>query len=86
MSGECHYFLGKAYRLELVERDAKPEIKLLKSGKLTLFVRPNSSVEVKDKLVHEWYQEQLKTLVAELLEKWQPVVGKQTRDCGIRKM
>ena len=86
VSGECHYFLGKAYRLELIERDAKPEIKLLKSGKLKLFVRPNSSVEVKDKLVHEWYREQLKTLVAELLEKWQPVVGKQARDCGIRKM
>lgn len=86
MSGECHYFFGKAYRLELVEQVGKPEVQLLKSGKLKLFVRHGSTVEQKDKLLQEWYREQLNVLIAELLKKWQPIVGKQVSDWGIRKM
>lgn len=86
ISGECHYFFGKAYRLELIEGDGRPEIRLLKSGRLKLFVRPEASVANKEKLLHAWYREQLKVLVTELLEKWQPIVGKQAHECGIRKM
>jgi len=34
VSGECHYYFGKRYRLELIERIGKHEIVLMKSGKL----------------------------------------------------
>jgi predicted metal-dependent hydrolase len=86
LSGECHYVFGKRYRLELIERDGKPEVKPLRSGKLQLFVRPGSSVEVKEKALNAWYREELKKAIPELLEKWQPIVGKEARDWGIRKM
>jgi predicted metal-dependent hydrolase len=86
VSGECHYFLGKAYRLELIEQVGKPEVKRLKSGRLQLCVRLGSSVAQKDKLLHEWYREQLNELISELLQKWQPIVGKQVSDWGVRKM
>ncbi|MFT6914780.1 MAG: putative metal-dependent hydrolase [Motiliproteus sp.] len=86
LSGECHYFFGKKCRLELIERDAKPEIKLLKSGRLKLFVRPGTSVESKDKLLSAWYREQLKRAIPELLDKWQPVVGKEANVWGIKQM
>lgn len=86
VSGECHYFQGKRYRLELIERDEKPEIKLLKSGKIKMFVRPNTSIETKEKLLNEWYREQLKVLIPELLDVWQPIVGKKAEDWGVKKM
>lgn len=86
LSGECHYVFGKRYRLELIERDGKPEVKPLRSGKLQLFVRPGSSVEVKEKALNAWYREELKKAIPELLEKWQPIVGKEARDWGIKKM
>jgi predicted metal-dependent hydrolase len=86
LSGECHYVFGKRYRLELIERDGKPEVKPLRSGKLQLFVRPRSSVEVKEKALNAWYREELKRAIPELLEKWQPIVGKEASDWGIRKM
>ena len=86
ISGECHYFLGKAYRLELIERNQKPVIKLLKSGRLQMLVRPKTSAEAKQRLLNAWYREQLKLLVPELLDKWQPVVGKDAKDWRIRKM
>lgn len=86
VSGECHYLFGKRCRLELIEKDAKPEVKLLKSGKLKLFVRPGASLESKEKQLNAWYREQLKIAIPELLDKWQPIVGKQVEAWGIKKM
>lgn len=86
ISGECHYVFGKRYRLEVIERDGKPEIKPLKSGKLKMFIRPETSFEGKEKLLSHWYREQLKLVIPELLEKWQPVIGKKAKNWGIRKM
>ena len=86
ISGECHYFMGKHYRLALIERDTKPEIKLIKSGTLKMFVRPNTSVEIKNKLLNNWYRDELKKVIPELLEKWQPLVGKKAKSWGVKKM
>lgn len=86
ISGECHYFFGKRYRLELIERIGKPEIKLMKSGKLKMIVKPSASIESKEKLLNAWYRDELKTFIPQLLEKWQPIVGKQAEEWGIKKM
>jgi predicted metal-dependent hydrolase len=86
VSGECHYVLGKRYRLQLIERDAKPEVVLLKSGKLKLYVRAGSSVESKELILNAWYREELKRLIPDLLDKWQPVVGRKAKDWGIKRM
>jgi len=86
VSGECHYFFGKRCRLELIERNGKHEISLLKSGRLKMFVRPGTSIESKGKLINEWYRSELKKQLPELLDKWQSIIGKQVSTCGIRKM
>ena len=86
VSGECYYFLGRRYRLQLIERVGKHEIKLLKSGRLKMFVNPSTSVINKEILLYAWYREELKKLVPSLLEKWQPIVGKKTSDWNVRKM
>ena len=86
VSGECHYFLGKKYRLELIEREGKPDIKLLKSGKLKLYVKQGATLETKETLLNEWYRTELKKRIPDLLAKWQPVIGKKANEWGIKKM
>lgn len=86
ISGECHYFLGKRYRLELVEHEGRSEIKLLQSGKLKMFVKPDASIESKEKLLHAWYRAELKKCIVGLLDKWQPVVGEQVAAWGVKRM
>lgn len=86
ISGECHYYLGKQYRLEVIEREGKPEVQHLKSGKIKIFVKPGASVATKEKLITQWYRGQLKAAIPSLLDKWQPKVGKYTADWGIKKM
>ena len=86
ISGECHYVFGTGYRLALIEREGKPAVKQLKSGKLQLFVKPESTVETKEKVLNDWYRKELKKAIPELLEKWQPVIGVDVQNWGIRKM
>lgn len=86
ISGECHYFQGKRYRLELIETNEKPAIKLMKSGKIKMYVKPDTKSEAKEKLLNEWYRAQLKTLIPELLSVWQPIVGKTANAWGVKKM
>jgi len=86
VSGECHYFFGKRYRLELVERTGKHEIVLFKSGKLKMFVKSKTSLESKEKLLNEWYRDELKKKIPDLIKKWQPVIGRKATSWSIRKM
>ncbi len=86
VSGECHYFLGKRYRLEVIERRGKHEIKRLQSGKLKMFVQPGTTTNNREKLLNGWYRQQLNTAIPELLNKWQPIVGEQVSEFGVKKM
>lgn len=51
-----------------------------------MYVRRGASKESKEKLLTEWYREQLKRIIPELLEKWQPVIGQNANDWGVKKM
>ncbi|GAA4356551.1 SprT family zinc-dependent metalloprotease [Kangiella marina] len=86
ISGECHYFFGQKYRLELIERYGKHEIKRLKSGKLKMLVNPGCSIHNKEKLLSAWYRAELNQKIIELLDKWQPIVDRSVSGWGIRKM
>ena len=86
ISGECHYFMGKSYRLELIEGVGKQDIKILKSGKLKMFVKPGASISAKEKLLNSWYRKELKKVIPQLLQKWEPVIGEKVNDWTVRKM
>ena len=53
---------------------------------LDLFVRPGTDAEQREAVLLRWYREQLKALIPPLLEKWQPILGVQVADWGIKKM
>ena len=53
---------------------------------LDLYVRPGATVEQREAVLLAWYRDQLKTLIPALLEKWQPILGVQVADWGIKKM
>jgi len=86
ISGECHYFLGKRYRLELIEQVGISRVERFKSGKLKMFVKPGTSIESKEKLLNAWYREELKRVIPDLFRKWEPIIGVQADDWGIKKM
>ena len=86
VSGESHYFLGKRYRLRVHEQDAPSRVAIRGVASLDLFVRPGTSAEQREGILLRWHREQLKALIPPLLEKWQPILGVQVVDWGIKKM
>lgn len=73
-SGESHYFLGKPYTLNVIDSKTSPRITLA-NNELLLYARPLSTSVQKQAALKQWYQMQMKSLVPNLIEKWQPIMG-----------
>lgn len=86
VNGESHYFLGQRYRLRVHEHDATARVAVRGVASLDLFVRPGTNPDQREALLLRWHREQLKVLIQPLLEKWQPILGVQVADWGIKKM
>ena len=86
VTGESHYVFGKRYRLEVIERRGCHEVALKNNSTLQLFVNPGTSIQNRALVLNEWYREQLKAQIPDLLNHWQSAIGKQAADWGIKKM
>ncbi|GLU29624.1 SprT family zinc-dependent metalloprotease [Brucella sp. NBRC 12950] len=86
VAGESHYFQGRRYILEVSERSGKPSVKLKNNSKILLSVRPGTLKEARAKIMSDWYRGHLRQQVSALLEKWQPVIGKEVNGWRIQKM
>jgi predicted metal-dependent hydrolase len=86
VSGESHYFLGRRYRLRVHEHTSSVGVALGGQAWLDLFVRPGTTSEQREAVLHRWYRAQLKMLIPPLLEKWQQIMGVQVAYWGIKRM
>ena len=82
---ESHYFFGERFLLKLHEINAVPRIEI-DHKHINLFVRPNTSIEKKRKIIDEWYRAELKKITPKLIAKWEKKIGVKTNDFGIKKM
>lgn len=86
VSGESHFFLGRRYRLELVEDEGAGRMTLRRQGILSLHVRPEWERERRDEALYAWYREQLRELAAPLVRKWSRKLGVSVAFWGLKKM
>ena len=71
---ESHYLWGRRYLLSVVEDDAKPSVRL-SHRKITLRVRPGSSMAKREEVMHDWHKALLHQLVPRLIRKWEAKLG-----------
>ena len=86
VSGESHYFAGRRYRLDVLERDAPPKAWLLNNTKIVLSVRPGSDRKAREAVIHRWYRQHLRAQLPPLLEKWEAKLGVSVAEVRIKKM
>jgi len=86
ISGECHYYLGEPYLLEVIERHGKHEVVLKNNTQLLLYVRSGTCVDKRLSVLNEWYRQQIKSVLPELIEKWEPIIGVKVDEWAIKKM
>lgn len=86
ISGEAHYFLGKKYMLEVKEDASKNFVAIKGTKKITMNIRPDTSYEVRQRLMKEWYRAYLKSVVPELIDKWEQLIEVKCSDWQVKHM
>jgi len=86
VSGESHYFLGRRYRLNVIEHNGPSKVVLRKKTTIDLYVRPKTSAVQREMVLQRWYRQQLAALVPPLMDKWQPILGVEAANWTIKKM
>jgi hypothetical protein len=86
VTGESHYLFGRRYLLEVVEWHGRHEITKKNNTTLVLYVKPGTSEANRRLVINEWYRSQLKKNIPGLLKKWEPVIGKEVREWGVKRM
>ncbi|MEJ7816117.1 MAG: SprT family zinc-dependent metalloprotease [Rubrobacter sp.] len=86
ISGESHYFLGRRYRLTVTEHKGPNRITLNGTSDLTMQLRPGTDRDKREQLLNAWYRWHMKELLPDLISTWQPIIGVQVAEWGIKKM
>jgi len=84
VSGENCKYLGKNYRLKVIESDIE-EVKLQR-GYIQLFVKDKTNLEKKKGLLETWYRQKAQIYFDKVIAKYIKVVKRDIKNVRIRKM
>ena len=82
---ESHHLWGRRYLLSVIEVDEKAQV-LLSHRRMTLQVRPGSSVQKRAEVMHEWHKAQLHAVVPGLISKWECKLGVRVSGYFLQRM
>ncbi len=86
VTGESHYVAGRRYRLDVIEHQGVPSVRIRDNATLELRIPPGTDRIARQTVLHRWYRRQLRTAIAALIVKWQPILGVEVAAWGIKKM
>ncbi|MEH1010976.1 SprT family zinc-dependent metalloprotease [Campylobacter concisus] len=84
VSGEDFKYLGRSYRLKVVQ--SKEERVKLQRGYLELFVKDKSDIKRKENLIYEWYYEKAMLYFFNILQEFNKIVKQDIKSVKIRQM
>lgn len=86
VSGESHYVEGRRYRLDVIEQDGPPSVRLRNMRILELRIQPGSSRDARAAVLERWYRQRLREQIPALIAKWEPEIGVTVAAWGIKRM
>lgn len=82
---ESHYLWGRRYLLSVVEMDEKPSVKQ-DHRRITLTVRPGSTLAKREEVMQEWQRALLHKSVPGLIGKWEAKLGVKVSGYFLQRM
>lgn len=82
---ESHFFNGKRYLLKVIEHNAPAKVRLY-SQTIELCIRPQTPIEKRRSLLNEWYRQQLKCVVPQIIKKYEKLMDVSVYEFGIKRM
>ncbi len=86
VAGESHFVQGRRYRLDVVEVTGRQSVAVRDGNTLEIRARAGASAGEREQLLQRWYRRLLRSQVADLVAKWEPIIGVQVAEWGIKKM
>lgn len=85
VSGETIYLWGVEYYLVVyyIKGISKIEIN---GSELKLYVKEESSIRQREKVILQWYRKELKNAISPLLYKWQSIIGVEANSWNVKNM
>ncbi len=83
---ESHYFQGRRYLLNIIEKDAPPEVVLRTRTYIDLYIRQNTSADKRHEIMTEWYRQELKKQVPALIAKWEKYLNITVNEWQVKQM
>ena len=85
ISGENHYFQGQSYLLNVIY--SKKSIVMLRDKQyVDLYVAEGSSYNKRNRVMNQWYRQQLHEQIIIYISKWQKIMDVVINGYGIKKM
>lgn len=81
VSGESFKYLGKSYRLKIVESN-KEYVRLYR-GYIEIYVKDKNNTNKKKELLKKWYQEKAKKKFAELVHEYEQIVKEEVNNIRV---
>lgn len=85
VTGESYYVWGRRYRLDVQYSKKRNEVSLV-GGRLVLQVRPEILLPQHERILNNWYREQLKRKLPDVIQKCEQVVGVHALEWKIKNM
>ena len=85
ISGEIHEFLGKKFKLELIQNSSHNKL-VLGDEMIQLYVKKLSNFKQRQKLFDDFYRANLKKIIPPLIEKYEQKMAVKVKEFGIKKM
>lgn len=82
---ESHYLWGRRYLMTVIEKNAKPAV-TLDHRRITLAVRPGSTLAKREEIMQEWHRSLLHAVVPALIRKWEAKLGVKVASYFLQRM
>ena len=86
VSGEKHDVWGRHCRLNIVEWNKAPLVRLIDATTLEMWVRPGTSREKREAILLQWYRALMRERIPGFIAKWEPVIGVSIAEWRIKRM
>ncbi len=86
VTGESHYVQGRRYLLDVCEVSGRQSVSVRDGRTLEVRARTGASAVEREQLLQRWYRRLLRGQVADLIAKWELLMGVDLAGWGIKKM
>lgn len=83
---ESHYYLGRRYLLYIVHTEKRPFVEIRNTNMLILNINENSEREERKKLLTDWYRQEMKRILPDIIKKWENKFNLKVSSYGIKRM